>query len=87
MSKGLADDAKKIEWRSPEELKNEFGVEFHPGTVSGTCLNKLTSLSPSPRSIRQPKQYSHLQARHSHTTILFLLPAGGQGKFPSMVKT
>jgi hypothetical protein len=34
LSKGLADDASKVEWRKPQELKDDFGVDFHPGTVS-----------------------------------------------------
>jgi len=36
MSKGLVDDPSKLEWRKPEELKNDFGVDFQPGTVSLT---------------------------------------------------
>jgi hypothetical protein len=34
LSKGLADDASKVQWRKPEELKSDFGVDFQPGTVS-----------------------------------------------------
>ena len=33
MSKGLVDDAVKLQWRKPEELKDDFGVDFYPGTV------------------------------------------------------
>jgi hypothetical protein len=39
MSKGLVDNADKLQWRKMDELKNEFGVDFHPATVSAslTC--------------------------------------------------
>jgi hypothetical protein len=29
----LIDDAAKLQWRKPEELKEDFGVDFQPGTV------------------------------------------------------
>lgn len=31
MSKGLVDDAGKLAWRTSQELKDDFGVDFHPG--------------------------------------------------------
>ena len=34
MSKALLDDVDKLQWRSPAELKDDFGVSFMPGTVS-----------------------------------------------------
>lgn len=39
MSKGLADDASKLEWRKVDELRDEFGVDFHPSTVSACPLH------------------------------------------------
>jgi len=33
LSKTLIDDAAKLQWRKPEELKEDFGVDFQPGTV------------------------------------------------------
>lgn len=34
MSKGLVDDEGKLQWRSPEVLKNDFKVDFKSATVS-----------------------------------------------------
>ena len=54
MSKALVDDAEKIQWRKPEELKSDFGVDFHPGTVSlvvAVDITKLTISSLLPKSI------------------------------------
>lgn len=34
LSKALVDDEKKLEWRTPEVLKNDFKVDFKPATVS-----------------------------------------------------
>lgn len=43
MSKGLVDDATKVQWRTPEELKNEFGVDLRLGTtVTGVDTDKQT---------------------------------------------
>ncbi|BEI83561.1 hypothetical protein CcaverHIS002_0401650 [Cutaneotrichosporon cavernicola] len=33
LSKALVDDASKIQWRTPEELRNEFGVDVRLGTA------------------------------------------------------
>jgi len=33
MSKGLVDDAGKLAWRSAQQLKDDFGVDFHPGVT------------------------------------------------------
>lgn len=33
MSKSLLDDVEKLQWRTPDELRDSFGVDFHPGTV------------------------------------------------------
>ncbi|OWZ30777.1 flavoprotein [Cryptococcus neoformans var. grubii Br795] len=32
MSKQLLDDVGKLQWRTPDELRDSFGVDFHPGT-------------------------------------------------------
>ncbi|KAK4688003.1 apoptosis-inducing factor 3, partial [Tremellales sp. Uapishka_1] len=37
MSKGLVDDAEKLQWRTPSELKDDFGVEF----LSGTSVSEV----------------------------------------------
>lgn len=34
MSKTLLDDVQKLQWRTPDELRDSFGVDFHPSTVS-----------------------------------------------------
>lgn len=33
LSKALIDDAEKVQWRTPEELKNDFGVDLHLSTT------------------------------------------------------
>jgi hypothetical protein len=43
MSKGLADDASKLEWRKVDELRDEFGVDFHPSTV-GRAENHIAMI-------------------------------------------
>jgi hypothetical protein len=35
------DDAQKLAWRSPQVLKDEFGVDFYSGTVSDIA-NRLS---------------------------------------------
>lgn len=43
LSKGLVDDAAKIQWRTPQELKDEFGVDVRLGTtVTGVDTAKNT---------------------------------------------
>jgi len=44
MSKGLVDDASKLVWRKEEELKDEFNVDFHPGT-------SVTRVNPSAQTV------------------------------------
>ncbi|WVQ70941.1 hypothetical protein IAR50_000466 [Cryptococcus sp. DSM 104548] len=69
MSKALVDDAAKLEWRKPDELKNDFGVDFHPGT-SVTKVD-LASQSVSTSSGSSVK-YDHL----------ILSPGGKPRKIP-----
>ncbi|KAI9635272.1 uncharacterized protein MKK02DRAFT_25715 [Dioszegia hungarica] len=48
LSKALVDDAEKLQFRTPEVLKNDFGVDFHSGTaVTGvnTKEQKVTTSS------------------------------------------
>jgi len=49
ISKGLVDDASKLTWRKPEELKDDFGVDFHPGTV-------VESIDPSAKTVKTSSQ-------------------------------
>lgn len=43
LSKGLVDDATKIQWRTPDELRDEFGVDVRLGTtVTGVDTEKQT---------------------------------------------
>jgi len=34
LSKALVDDESKLQWRTPEELKNDFKVDYKSSTVS-----------------------------------------------------
>ncbi|KAK6905738.1 hypothetical protein I203_106569 [Kwoniella mangroviensis CBS 8507] len=57
MSKGLVDNAEKLAWRKPEELKSDFGVDFHPGT----SVTKVDFSSQSvTTSSGQTHKYDHL---------------------------
>lgn len=61
LSKALVDDENKLQWRTPEVLKNDFKVDFKPSTVSPDIgLNRkanmpaLTLLSRSRRLTSPP---------------------------------
>ncbi|KAL7419530.1 Apoptosis-inducing factor 1 [Cryptotrichosporon argae] len=69
MSKGLADDATKIQWRRPEELQQDFGVDFQPG-VSVTSVD--TSAKTVSTSNGTTVSYNHL----------VLAPGGKPKKIP-----
>lgn len=56
MSKGLADDASKLEWRKVDELRDEFGVDFHPSTTVTKIDTKSRSITTSGDSYT----YDHL---------------------------
>ncbi|WWC58706.1 uncharacterized protein I303_101250 [Kwoniella dejecticola CBS 10117] len=57
LSKGLLDNAEKAQWRKPEELKNDFGVDFH----SGTSVTKVDlEASSVTTSSGQTYKYDHL---------------------------
>ncbi|ORY32308.1 hypothetical protein BCR39DRAFT_523859 [Naematelia encephala] len=57
MSKGLVDDAEKLQWRKPEELKNDFKVDFQPGT-SVTKVDKEAKTVTT--STGQTVKFDHL---------------------------
>ncbi|EIW72762.1 hypothetical protein TREMEDRAFT_67043 [Tremella mesenterica DSM 1558] len=44
MSKGLVDDAEKLQWRSPQELRDDFGVTFKPAT-------SVTKVNPTAKTV------------------------------------
>ncbi|WVQ85561.1 hypothetical protein IAT38_007727 [Cryptococcus sp. DSM 104549] len=52
MSKGLVDAAEKLEWRKAAELKDDFGVDFQPGTsvtkvdLSGQTVTTSANSTP-----------------------------------------
>ncbi|KLT42943.1 hypothetical protein CC85DRAFT_285101 [Cutaneotrichosporon oleaginosum] len=46
LSKGLVDDATKVQWRTPEELRDDFGVDVRLGTtVTGVDTAKRTVIT------------------------------------------
>ncbi|ODO07253.1 flavoprotein [Cryptococcus wingfieldii CBS 7118] len=47
MSKGLVDDADKLQWRKPDELKDAFGVDFYPGTAINLDTQTVSTSSGS----------------------------------------
>ncbi|WVR05904.1 hypothetical protein IAU60_002930 [Kwoniella sp. DSM 27419] len=69
MSKGLIDDAEKLQWRKPEELKNDFGVDFHPGT-------SVTKVDLTAQTVTTSSGGSH------HYDHLVLAPGGKPKRIP-----
>ncbi|WWC86273.1 uncharacterized protein L201_001146 [Kwoniella dendrophila CBS 6074] len=69
MSKGLVDNAEKLQWRKPEELKNDFGVDFHPGT-------SVTKVDFSSQTVETSSGQKH---KYDH---LVLAPGGKPKKIP-----
>ncbi|KAK8865946.1 hypothetical protein IAR55_001095 [Kwoniella newhampshirensis] len=69
MSKGLVDDAAKLQWRKPEELRDDFGVEFHPGT-------SVTKVDLSAQTVTTSSGSSH------HYDHLVLAPGAKPKKIP-----
>lgn len=56
VSKALIDDAKKIEWRTPEVLKGDFGVDLKLSTeVTGVDTDKQTVTTKSGDSVKYDK--------------------------------
>lgn len=56
VSKGLIDDAKKIEWRSPDVLKGDFGVDLKLSTeVTGVNTQAQTVSTKSGENIKYDK--------------------------------
>ncbi|WOO85261.1 Apoptosis-inducing factor 1 [Vanrija pseudolonga] len=57
LSKGLVDDATKVEWRTPEVLTNDFGVELQLGT-------SVTAIDTQAQTVTTDKgasvKYDHL---------------------------
>ncbi|WVF70484.1 hypothetical protein IAT40_005274 [Kwoniella sp. CBS 6097] len=69
MSKALVDNAEKLQWRKPEELKDDFGVEFHPGT-------SVTKVDTSAQTVTTSSGATH---NYDH---LVLAPGGKPKKIP-----
>ncbi|GFZ43525.1 hypothetical protein JCM24511_01245 [Saitozyma sp. JCM 24511] len=69
MSKALVDDAQKLAWRSPEVLKDEFGVDFHPAT-------SVTKVDPSSKTVHTSSGETY---KYDH---LVLSPGGKPRKLP-----
>jgi len=69
LSKGLVDDASKVQWRKPEELKEDFGVDFRPAT-------SVTKVDASSNSITTSDSKT---IKYDH---LVLAPGGKPRKIP-----
>ena len=88
MSKGLADDGQQLQWRSVDELKNDLGVDFHPGVVSRQVFRyrfqSLTMLLP--QSVTKIDSSAQTVTTSSGSDIhydhLVLAPGGVARKLP-----
>lgn len=57
MSKTLLDDVQKLQWRTPDELRDSFGVDFHPSTSVTKVDFEAQTVTDSSGSVYK---YNHL---------------------------
>lgn len=68
LSKGLVTDTTKVQWRTPEELKNDFKVDLHTSTT-------VTKVDPSSRTV-------HTDSNTFKYDYLVLAPGAQPKKLP-----
>lgn len=85
LSKALIDDETKLQWRTPEMLKDEFKVDFKPATVSpGFLTNRIDadtwqSVNKIDKSASTVTTSSGEQIKYDH---LVVAPGGKPKKIP-----